>query len=84
MSANADVPFVEACEQAQRIINQGGEVFQRFTCATCGSRQSIETPNVFHMTATCEECKSLTNILERGCGFLAVFGKNLPNMEKSP
>jgi hypothetical protein len=65
-----DYPFNEVCRTAEEKMQQGFDVYQKFTCAKCGSRQTIDTPNIFHKLGRCEECKHITNIEKRGCNYL--------------
>lgn len=70
-----DLPFVEVLQKAHRVLeaNPEARLFQKFTCTSCFARQMMETPNRFYKTGQCEECGHITNIEERGCGFLADF-----------
>lgn len=69
----SDLPFDEICKQVEEHAKKGVKCFQKFTCEKCGSRQTIEDANVFYTEGMCEECKHVTNIKERGCGFMAIF-----------
>lgn len=66
-----DLPFDEAAEAADKIVQSGGTVYQKFTCSCCGTRQTIETPNKFYRTGQCEECNTVTDLTE--CGFMALL-----------
>jgi uncharacterized Zn finger protein len=55
---------------ADRLIGMGAQVFQKFTCEKCGSRQTIMTPNTFYATGQCEECGHITDIVKRGCNYM--------------
>ena len=47
--------------------------YQKFTCEKCGSRQTMEEPNTFYLEGACEECKHVTDIRKKGCGYMATF-----------
>jgi hypothetical protein len=49
------------------------QTYQKFTCEKCGSRQTMETPNTFYLLGECEECKHVTDIKKKGCGYMATF-----------
>src|SRR5262245_46189724 len=49
-------PFDEVVREAGERIRPGVVVHQQFACASCGSKQTMETPNVFYTGGRCEEC----------------------------
>lgn len=65
-----DVSFDEAVSKGIEVIRNGGLVWQKFTCIHCGSRQMLDTPNMFFEHGTCEECGMETCIHEQGCGLM--------------
>jgi hypothetical protein len=74
MRTTTDLPFRECIHRANALIHQGFRVYQKFTCDGCGNRLTIETPNSFHRTGVCDNCPTVTNIEDKGCGFMAVGG----------
>lgn len=68
-----DFPFLEVAAQANEHVAHGRDIYQKFTCAKCGSRQMIEEPNRLYERATCEECKYETNIKEKGCNYMLII-----------
>lgn len=42
-----DAPLEQLAESANKIIADGGLVFQKWTCESCGERVTSTTPNVF-------------------------------------
>jgi hypothetical protein len=68
-----DLPWDALLAQAQDTINSGATVYQKFTCAGCGARQTIESPNTFHRAGQCEECAHITDLVQKGGGFMATF-----------
>jgi hypothetical protein len=68
-----DWSFEEAVAAAEVVIATGGTVYQKFTCIGCGNRLTIETPNTFHQSGTCNACPAVTDIQKNGCNFMAIF-----------
>jgi hypothetical protein len=73
MKAQLDFPFKDVVKTAIQQIEDGGEVHQKFTCAGCGARLTIDEPNVFHRTGTCDQCDVITDIEKQGCNYAVVF-----------
>lgn len=69
-----DFPFDKVVERAIRHIENGANVYQKFTCAGCGHRLTMDTPNKFFETGTCDRCPAVTDIRKRGCNFLLHYG----------
>ena len=65
-----DFPFYEVVAAAERYMQAGHDVHQKFTCVGCGARLGIDTPNVFHKLGTCDKCPAVTNIERQGCNYL--------------
>lgn len=63
-------PWDKVLEQAKVYMAEGFNVFQQFNCANCGTKQTMDTPNTFHMLGRCEECGSITNIRQDGCNYM--------------
>jgi hypothetical protein len=72
MSDQLDYPFDEVVDEAARLVMRGFTVFQKFSCQQCRQRLTVDTPNSFHPTGSCEQCGALTDIKARGCNFLLV------------
>jgi len=49
---------------------------KKFTCASCGNRLTIEVPNVFYTTGSCDKCDHITDIVMRGCNYLLIMRSN--------
>ena len=47
-----DHPFDEVASEAQNKILLGFTVYQKFTCAGCGQRLTMDDANVFHTKGT--------------------------------
>jgi len=48
-------------------------VHQQFSCARCGSKQTMDTPNVFYTGGRCEECGTETDIRADGCNYMVIL-----------
>lgn len=68
-----DHPLYEVAEQAGALIQAGHTVHQKFTCARCGSRQTMGEPNIFFVKGKCEECGHETDLRVRGCNYIALL-----------
>jgi hypothetical protein len=66
-------PFYAVVKQAEDAMHKGGTVYQQFNCANCGTKQTIDNPNVFHKTGQCEECGAITDIEKDGANFMVMF-----------
>lgn len=70
-----DMPFYEVLDKALPFIKRGHTVLQKFTCASCGARQTMVEPNIFFIVGTCERCGAKTNIEQRGCGYMMIASR---------
>lgn len=68
-------PFYEIAAAVEQLAAKGWQCFQKFTCANCSNRLTMDKPNVLYKTGTCDVCGHETNIEENGCNYLLV-GKN--------
>jgi hypothetical protein len=69
-----DYPLdIIAAECENLIKTKGATIYQKFTCANCGSRQTIDEPNTLFTSGICEECKHETDIKKNGCNFLVYY-----------
>ena len=71
---NNDHPFYDVAAEASAWLRLGHTVHQKFTCARCGTRQTMAIPNVFFERGQCEECGYETNIVARGCNYVMFAG----------
>lgn len=67
-----DHPFNEVAALAEEAVAAGATVHQKWTCAHCGARQTMEEANTFFKAGKCEECGEVTVIAK--CNFLLIFG----------
>jgi hypothetical protein len=63
-----DLPIREIEKMANAQIDKGFFIWQKWTCAHCGSRQTMDKPNVLYLTGECQECKRISPIPY--CGFM--------------
>lgn len=68
-----DHPFDECCAGAERVIAGGGTVFQKWWCTKCGARCRANTPNYFTKLCVCEDCGTITDVVEHGCNYVAIM-----------
>ena len=61
--------LIEAGDEALGMF-KGCEVFFKFTCDRCHSRQTFGEPNIFYATGICEECGNEQEITEGGFSVL--------------
>jgi transcription elongation factor Elf1 len=47
----------------------GRHFYQKFTCASCGNRQSMDKPNTIFASGICDVCGYETNLRVYGCGY---------------
>lgn len=73
MSQHHDYPLHQVRDRVDDLIKAGATCFQKFTCATCRTRQSCKEPNVFGFNGKCGHCGSLTNLVSSGCGFMVIY-----------
>ena len=69
-----DFPWDDVVRRAAEMTASGAYVFQKFTCAGCGNRLTMDEPNRLYETGTCDNCPTVTNIKERGCNFMLYMG----------
>jgi hypothetical protein len=67
-----DFPFEEARAGADKWINDGFDVYQKFTCEKCGQRLTMDVPNAFFTSGDCDKCGHVTDIAKRGCNYAAI------------
>lgn len=70
MTQGNDYPFDEVFEKVKRLAEHGFDCYQKFTCAGCGARLTMDVPNVLYETGTCHECPATTDIRKSGCNYL--------------
>ena len=66
-----DYPLEEVLQRFQELAAQGSLCFQKWTCAHCGSRQTMDVPNRLYRSGRCEECQKVTQITK--CNFLLIM-----------
>lgn len=73
METFRDFPFDKICKEAEQLISRspGITLYQKFTCAGCGARLTMDKPNAFFEQGTCDNCPTITDIKKQGCNYLA-------------
>lgn len=69
-SSPVDFPFEEVVKKAEQLAREGADVYQKFTCDGCGQRLTIDIPNHFYETGSCDKCPAVTDIKAKGCNYL--------------
>jgi hypothetical protein len=68
-------PMDDILTEVNKVLeNPNVNVFQKFTCAGCGNRLTIEEPNTFYTSGKCDACGHITDIKKDGCNFLVIAG----------
>jgi hypothetical protein len=84
VSDHPNFPFADVALQMDECVRRGETVHQKFTCGSCGSRQTMATPNTMWTSGRCEECGAVTDIRAAGCNFLRIVtGGQRGNEESS-
>lgn len=73
MSDFNDYPISVIMESMMKQMARGAECHQKFTCAGCGSRLTIETPNRLFTKGECDNCDTVTDIEAQGCNFMFIL-----------
>lgn len=63
-------PWDTVLAAVEEHIKHGVDCFQQFNCEHCGQKLTMETPNAFHESGTCDKCGKLTNIKKNGCNYM--------------
>jgi hypothetical protein len=74
-----DAPIADIAQRADMVIALGATTFQKFSCAHCGSRQTVDEPNTFFRQGECEECGHITDITICGFSMRYPMGANPEN-----
>lgn len=72
-----DHPLKDCIAGAQRVIDAGGVIFQKWWCRGCGRRCTANAPNQITQYCRCEHCGKITDVSEHGCNYSAIlsFGR---------
>jgi hypothetical protein len=68
MPGEGDLPIKEIEKMANAQIDRGFTIWQKWTCPACGSRQTMDTPDVLYLSGHCQECDTVSPITV--CGFM--------------
>ena len=73
-----DRPVEEIAALADRMIQRGMTIWQKWTCQHCGSRQTMAEPNLLFRSGICQECGKQSTI--EVCGFMLAGGALVPDL----
>lgn len=79
--SDLDHPFYEVAERAEQVLESyhgAATIFQKWSCAECGARQTMDIPNTFFTVGQCEECGGITDIVATGCNYMLVVKHLVP------
>jgi hypothetical protein len=69
-------PLDVCVKAADKLIEQGAAIYQKWSCSHCGSRQTMDVQNTFFRSGICEDCSKTSPITH--CNYTAVFMGRLP------
>ena len=71
-----DLPRDELVRLANEVLQTmpGMNVYFKFTCAHCGSRQTFAEPNTLYTSGDCEECGGNTEVAKGGFAIMGRLG----------
>ena len=72
----SDFPFETIVEAVGKHADKGEDCYQKFSCSKCGSRQTMDEPNVLYTHGKCEECGHITDITVTGCNYMLHINLN--------
>jgi hypothetical protein len=78
----SDHPFYEVAAAVEGLLASGAVIFQKFTCAGCGQRLTMDVPNVLYKTGACDRCDTITDIEAQGCNYLLVAGPRAAELKR--
>lgn len=67
-----DFPIEECAVECERVISEGGHIFQKFSCEKCGKRLAMDVPDRLFTTGSCDACGHVSNIAENGCNYVII------------
>jgi len=76
-----DKPVEEIAVQADAQIQKGFTIWQKWTCAHCGSRQTMDEPNLLYRSGRCQNCDKVSVIAV--CGFMLAGGDLVDDVAQS-
>jgi hypothetical protein len=65
-----DYPLEEVAEAVADHARNSWFAYQKFTCAGCGRRLTVDVPNVLYRSGTCDACSAVTDIAAAGCNYV--------------
>jgi len=67
-----DYPIEDCAERLSGMLGRGVQMrfYQKWTCAKCGERVTMSTPNKLFTAGRHEDCGHVTDIQVSGCNYL--------------
>lgn len=65
-------PIDECVDTVEPLVARGMNIYQQYTCASCGTKQTMPDANIFYKRGKCEECGAITDIEKDGCNYMLV------------
>lgn len=66
-------PLNDVVKQADAAIERGGQAFQQCICERCLTKLTLDVPNTFYTSVSCEQCGHTTDIEKVGCNLMLVY-----------
>jgi hypothetical protein len=76
-----DRPIEEIAALADEQIKKGFTIWMKWTCPSCGSRQTMDEPNLLYRSGICQACGETNDITV--CGFMLANDLAAPLVEQS-
>lgn len=70
MTKPTDYPIETCARDVKPYVEAGCHFHQKWTCAKCRSRQTMDDEDIFHATGRCEACGYITDITVTGCNYM--------------
>lgn len=71
-------PFEEVIANANRLIQKGATCFEQWNCCDCGTKNTIDIPNVFYTKGRCETCGAITDLQATGINMMVMLALQPP------
>jgi hypothetical protein len=75
-----DLPIDTIAKLGAEQIDKGFTLWQKWSCTHCGSRQTMEEPNILYRSGECQACGRISPIVV--CGFMIAGGAAVDFLEQ--
>lgn len=65
-----DFPLSEIIPAVDKLVAEGWDVYQKWTCEGCGDRVTATNPNTITTHGYHDDCGHTTDITKTGCNYL--------------